>query len=48
MGQEWCGYTYTCKDNYLFIWPGKQEVRRDRLEQCLLSFLQIAYYTAVL
>lgn len=47
MGQQRCEYTYICKDNYLFMWPGKQEVRCDRLEQCLLSFLQIACYTEI-
>lgn len=43
-GEVW---THICKDNYLFIWPGKQEVRCDRLKQCLLSFLQIACYTEI-
>lgn len=46
MEQKRRGYTFTCRD-YLLMWPGKQEVRCDRLEQCLLPFLQIACCTEI-
>lgn len=41
------GEVWMHKEDYLFIWLGKHEVRCARLEQHLLSFLQIAYCTEI-